>query len=365
MLLTKKSRQRNSSLGSLIMAASCLAALFLSACAYSPMEAAAVGQTEPLAKLILSGQIAANERIKIYDVSKTPLCALVASRETQAIAKLLNDGADINKSCYPPDPKSLEDMLPLDVLIRSAAYRFTKTSPYVTGTTYDPAAGQILMNRIAQFIKRGARSYRGQLSYEQVISIVAEQTKSGDEYVAEQKERVAEMKRDSIFSAENLGLVVAAAGGVVNNYAAARSSETVASRLPVAAPQIASPRPTAQAPIAPRVAETIQSPASAPSSIHVDRSERAQIPAGFPKTLSRSWTASGLSKASADGWCARDVQKIRDGFPTSSSTLLRMGSCTCKIDSNAPANSGPGLEKEYFCGFEYVVRQDRPEANAR
>lgn len=357
--------QRNGLTARALMSAlSCITAAILAGCAGTPMQQAIIGDPEPLANLIYSGQIDPNERILGFKHQITPLCATVNwQKHAAAVAKLLRDGADINKPCYQSGEVGSEDYRPLDVLIRSATFSGTQTSPYVTGTTYSPDRYRFFMKRIDQFIALGAQSYRGPLTLSQVEAIVSDGTVEGNKYVEEQRQRVAQDKRDSIFSAENLGLVVTVAGGVVNNYANARSTETVAARVPIAAAQLSSPRPAAQ-PSAAQVSEIVQSRPSV-ASAPVDRAERVKSPVGFPKTLARSWTASGLSKTSADGWCARDSQKIRDGFPTSSSVLLSMGSCTCKIDSNAPANSGPGLEKEYFCGFDYVVRQDRPEPGAR
>ena len=176
---------------------------------------------------------------------QTPLCAIVTTQvHPVAVAKLLKDGADINKPCFPVGTFAV-DGLPLDVLINVAVIKGTQNSPYVKGTTYSPERYRFLMGRISQFIDLGAQSYRGRLSMAEVESIVSDGTEQANQFIEQQRQQIAEEKRNSIFSVENLGMFVSAAGGVVNNYVAARNAQMDSSKVAATTPQSPLSRTTA------------------------------------------------------------------------------------------------------------------------
>lgn len=228
------------------ISAICMVAAALTACSsfgdLSPADyAIRAGNPDPLANLIFSGKVQHNDMIPTSGGSVTPLCAIASSRrQAAAVDMLLAAGADINKPCIAADYKSkiftAEELVhyPMDILLQQAVAWGTEKDAWNRGSGVNYDNVQFVMKRIEEFAARGAISTKGRLTYRQLQELVAKDTGTMNFFIEEDKRRVAAEKKDSLFSAENLGAVVAIAGGAVNNYAASQGLNQP-NQLPLAA----------------------------------------------------------------------------------------------------------------------------------
>lgn len=340
-------------------------AFALAGCAgATPMQQATLGNLEPLVNQIYAGQIDSNERIMAYSGPQTPLCAIVTSQvHAAAVAKLLKDGADINKSCFPEGtPGITVNALPLDILIRGAAFKNTQNSPY-SGNTYSPDRYRFLMGRISQFIDLGAQSYRGQLTMAEVESIVSDDTALGNQFIDQQRQQIAEEKRNSIFSAENLGIFVAAAGGVVNNYAAARNAQLDSARASGSAKtnsRAASSSRTTLTSSSSSVGEGTRPVAKTPVDIvETNPYERfASSPSAWGSAIN-GWFVSHRVADSRENACsaANDLQAKRIATDESKGyvTVTERTDCICGSFSVLGVNTLP--KPQWSCGAYYKTQR--------
>lgn len=230
-------------LGSLLALGGCAGAL--------PAQDADFGDPRPLMNLVMAGQIEPNTPLPARtdgSVTLTPLCAMLGYlTSAPAVDVLLNKGADVNRPCrtrsggdaFNRALAALNETpeLPLDIVIAAAISRGTIPSPYTANPMYRPQDLPALYASADKLIQRGARSKTGSMSLEQIKQRVNKGIDAGNQNVAEQKERLAERNKNSIFNAETLGAVVAIAGATASNYAAQsnqRNSQAAGAALPLA-----------------------------------------------------------------------------------------------------------------------------------
>jgi hypothetical protein len=85
-----------------------------------------------------------------------------------------------------------------------------------------------------------------------------------------------------------------------------------------------------------------------------------------PRVQRKSWVSDGLSKKSAEAWCAKTTAEFKEGFRNSPQELLSIDGCSCKPDSSALENTMPGVFAQVnSCKFEYTERQNVPPPGGR
>ncbi|MCU4120157.1 hypothetical protein [Variovorax sp. N23] len=115
---------------------------------------------------------------------------------------------------------------------------------------------------------------------------------------------------------------------------------------------------------APDRAPALASQQQQPTAVASSESQGGQAPAksypGYPRTEESTWWASGINKASIDGWCAKWIKRVRDDLKAANNELVSTETCGCKLDASAPTNSVGMFEKEYYCQFPYVMKLNSP-----
>jgi len=218
--------------------------LLLAGCANTPARDADLGNPYPLMKLVMTGQINPNDPLPARSgVTVTPLCALLNYlTAAPAVDILLEKGADVNKPCrtrsggYEPWEGTTPD-LPLDIVIDEAIDRGRMPSPYTANPRYRQQDLPALYVYAEKLIQRGGKSKTGAVSLAQIKQKVSKGIDFGNEIVAQQKEKLAEEKSNSILNIETLGAAIAIVGAAADNYAAQSNQQTLhtnRSALPLA-----------------------------------------------------------------------------------------------------------------------------------
>lgn len=322
-------------LGSLLALGGCAGAL--------PAQDADFGDPRPLMNLVMAGQIEPNTPLPARadgSVTLTPLCALLGYLTAgPAIDLLLSKGADVNKPCRTLSGgdalnRALAEIagtpnLPLDIVALAAVNRGTIPSPYTANPMYRPQDLPALYASADKLIQRGARSKTGSMSLEQIKQRVNNGIDAGNQNVAEQKERLAERNKNSIFNAETLGAVVAIAGATASNYAAQsnqRNSQAAGAAVPLA--QL---RPI---PSSTKVTTVASSVAGLPSP-NTPIQQPAQISGGLDSQKLYTYRVDskfrGIGETEAAG-CKAAEKDAADWSPTladDNRKLLSRGSCSC------------------------------------
>ncbi len=199
----------------------------LSGCvALPPADMAYLGNPEPLATMILSGQVGPNEGLPLKGESSgtiTPLCALAANsqpRALQAIDYLLAKGADVNKECG----LIFQEKRPLDIAIAEAFDVTRKISPYENRTRDLSSHLQGHLNVAERLIINGAKAASGIASMEALQQELRQRHISWNAEVAGMKAEINRKNQQK--SQENtqlFGALVTAAGTTVTAYSQSRN----------------------------------------------------------------------------------------------------------------------------------------------
>lgn len=197
----------------------------LSACTPLTLaQRAMAGDSAELLALVRSGSISPNDPLPLRNdlngpLKESPFCILVDQpRITEAdLQDMINLGANINQPC------NYNTLNPLQSLAWSFQWR-DLSLPQESAKVY---------SRAEFLIARGAILLNGGNTVEDFKKLV---TKNQNDFDRKESERVAKKRqedRESIFSAANLSAIVGVAGVAVNNYAAAKETQSPYQSLPV------------------------------------------------------------------------------------------------------------------------------------
>jgi len=216
-----------------------LLCLGLQGCSTPAMEAFVNYNPEPLQQALVTRQVGVNDYLLLDTAGGylTPLCLMAfnfSPTATSSIDYLLVNGADVNLPCGKGN--SYSGYTALDFAV-DQAYEFQKTlNPYI-GPRTKPSKTPIFMATVAKLRANGGRSLRGSDSPEAIAAQFKTWNGTNDAFVekwaADIRREEAESKKNSLFTAENLGAVAAVAGTATAIYAnQAQSAANVAALAP-------------------------------------------------------------------------------------------------------------------------------------